>query len=331
MGLETGTYIDSLVATNPVGSTDAVSTLDGHIQLLKSTIKATFPNVTGAVTATQAELNILDGVTSTAAELNALDGITATVTELNYTDGVTSAIQTQLDAKAPSASPTFTGTVTMTGATAVNVPAPSTGSNATTKTYVDAAVAAGAVAGTWVFIKEETASASASVEFKNGVSSVVFDSTYDEYLFVLHKVLPSADDDKLWMRYSTDGGSTYRTTSYYLWGSDYGRASVASADNLSADDEFVISCADVSTHGVGNATTDEVGLTGEYIVYKPSAAGRLVVSGRCGFIPAAGITVPIEGHFYGQSTASEDADAIQFLFSTGNITSGTFRLYGRLK
>ena len=36
--------------------------------------------------------------------------ITATGTELNYVDGVTSAIQTQLDAKAPLASPTLTGT-----------------------------------------------------------------------------------------------------------------------------------------------------------------------------------------------------------------------------
>lgn len=34
-------------------------------------------------------------------------------TELGYLDGVTSAIQTQLDAKAPLASPTFTGTVTL--------------------------------------------------------------------------------------------------------------------------------------------------------------------------------------------------------------------------
>jgi hypothetical protein len=39
------------------------------------------------------------GITATAAELNVLDGITATLAELNYTDGVTSAIQTQLDAK----------------------------------------------------------------------------------------------------------------------------------------------------------------------------------------------------------------------------------------
>jgi len=43
-----------------------------------------------AVTATAAELNILDGVTSTAAELNILDGVTSTTAELNILDGVTS-------------------------------------------------------------------------------------------------------------------------------------------------------------------------------------------------------------------------------------------------
>ena len=55
----------------------------------------------------------LNGVTADAAELNILDGATLTTTELNYVDGVTSAIQTQLDTKAPSANPTFTGTVTL--------------------------------------------------------------------------------------------------------------------------------------------------------------------------------------------------------------------------
>jgi hypothetical protein len=39
--------------------------------------------------------------------------ITATAEELNYTDGVTSNIQTQLNTKAPIASPTFTGSVTI--------------------------------------------------------------------------------------------------------------------------------------------------------------------------------------------------------------------------
>lgn len=52
------------------------------------------------VTATAAELNIMDGVTATAAEINKLDGLTATTAELNYIDGVTSNIQTQIDNKA---------------------------------------------------------------------------------------------------------------------------------------------------------------------------------------------------------------------------------------
>jgi hypothetical protein len=66
---------------------------------------------------TTTELNILDGLTASTAELNIMDGVTATTAELNYVDGVTSAIQTQLNAKSPIASPTFTGTVTIPGFT----------------------------------------------------------------------------------------------------------------------------------------------------------------------------------------------------------------------
>lgn len=89
MGLETATYISDLVATNPVGATDPKSQGDDHIRLVKSTVKATFANITGAVTATHTELNVLDGITASTAELNILDGVTATASELNILDGVT--------------------------------------------------------------------------------------------------------------------------------------------------------------------------------------------------------------------------------------------------
>ena len=49
-----------------------------------------------AITATAAELNIMDGVTSTAAELNILDGVTSTAAEINIIDGNTSATSTTL-------------------------------------------------------------------------------------------------------------------------------------------------------------------------------------------------------------------------------------------
>ena len=82
MALETGTYINSLVSSNPA-STDGLAQADDHIRLLKSTIKSTLPNVTGAITASHTELNALDGVTASATEINKLDGLTASTAQLN--------------------------------------------------------------------------------------------------------------------------------------------------------------------------------------------------------------------------------------------------------
>ena len=89
MGIETFEFIDDLVAANPT-STDNVSEGDDHLRGLKTTLKNTFPNVTGAINPTE--------------------------TELNYVDGVTSAIQTQLDAKSATAT-----TVTKTSTTGSGV------------------------------------------------------------------------------------------------------------------------------------------------------------------------------------------------------------------
>ena len=97
MALETGTFINSLNASNPA-ATDGLAAADDHMRLIKSTIKSTFPNITGAVNATQTELNIMDGVTSSTTEINLLTGVTASTAEINYLDGVTSNIQTQINA-----------------------------------------------------------------------------------------------------------------------------------------------------------------------------------------------------------------------------------------
>ena len=58
MALESGSYINSLNSNNPV-ATDPLAQADDHIRLIKATIKASFPNITGAVTLTQAEINAL--------------------------------------------------------------------------------------------------------------------------------------------------------------------------------------------------------------------------------------------------------------------------------
>jgi len=74
MGLETGTYISQLVATNPL-ATDPISQGDDHLRLIKAVLKNQFSGLSGttAVTADGAEMNLLDGCTATTAELNYLD------------------------------------------------------------------------------------------------------------------------------------------------------------------------------------------------------------------------------------------------------------------
>lgn len=149
MPLESATYINGLNASNPTGA-DTKAEGDDHIRLIKSAVKATFPNLTGAVTADQtelnildgatlstAELNLLDGVTASTAELNLLDGVTATTTEINYIDGVTSPIQTQLAGKADIAGENYTGTHDFSGATAVKAPTKSPGSTGNDVATVD--------------------------------------------------------------------------------------------------------------------------------------------------------------------------------------------------
>ena len=73
MALESGTFIDALNVSNPT-NTDSVSEADNHIRLIKSTIKATFPNLTAAVTLTAAEINALQGLQSLVGQLTAPAG-----------------------------------------------------------------------------------------------------------------------------------------------------------------------------------------------------------------------------------------------------------------
>ena len=97
--LDGTTSIAPNLSTLTIGGTDVTATA-AELNILDGvTATAAELNTLDGVTATTAEINTLDGITATAAELNILDGVTATATELNYVDGVTSSIQTQLDAK----------------------------------------------------------------------------------------------------------------------------------------------------------------------------------------------------------------------------------------
>ena len=167
MTIETALYPTQLNATLPPQS-DIVREGAGHLRLLKTVVKTTFPNLGGAWNATQTEANYIVGVTSPIqTQLNAKGAIAGqtwtgahtfngtnvlsaattigavTPTEITYLSGVTSPIQTQFAAKASLSGATYTGAHNYSGASSVTLPAAtSIGSITSTELgYVDGVTA----------------------------------------------------------------------------------------------------------------------------------------------------------------------------------------------
>lgn len=88
MSVETATYISQLDSTLPAAG-DLKSEGDDHLRLIKSTLKAQFPNIGAtAVTVTAAELNALAGAASTGASIK--------VATQTATDNTTNAASTAM-------------------------------------------------------------------------------------------------------------------------------------------------------------------------------------------------------------------------------------------
>jgi hypothetical protein len=126
---------------NPANTVDlglVVGYNDGtakHAGLVKDTSANTWKLFKGVTTEPATTVDFTQGSLDDL-ELNALTVSSITLgdvsnTEFGYLNGVTSAIQTQLDAKSPLASPTFTGTVTIPDGAALGTPASATLTNAT--------------------------------------------------------------------------------------------------------------------------------------------------------------------------------------------------------
>jgi hypothetical protein len=115
---ENYTTLDGNLSTHNSDTTNVHGIAD-TAELATKTGTETLTNKTISAADNTVTVNLADviDVTASASEVNILDGATLTVTELNYVDGVTSNIQTQLDAKAPLADPTFTGTATTSNLT----------------------------------------------------------------------------------------------------------------------------------------------------------------------------------------------------------------------
>lgn len=155
-----------------------------------------------------------------------------------------------------------------------------------------------------VLLGSATAAISATISFITGINS-----TYSSYIVKMTNIVPASDSRTIFLRFSDDGGSTYKSGA-----SDY-------RTNGAAGAQITL------TPSISNVAS-EGGFSGEVHIYAPSDSGVYT-------------TAYCSGHAYAPTPASSEAvatsgsydtaaaiDGFQFSFSSGNITSGTFKLYG---
>ena len=182
-------------------------------------------------------------------------------------------------------------------------------------------LAADDVGGALQLISTQTASSSSTISFTSGI-----DSTYKEYIIKYINVHPSTGAS-LYMNLSADGGSNYNvtktTSAFRAYHTESGSSSLAYQTGY----DLAQSTGTLRISGLVNATNADESCSGTMHLFEPSSTTFVKH-----FI--------IQTHAYGENSYSHNlfvagyanttsaVNAVQFSLNTGNIDSGTFKLYG---
>jgi hypothetical protein len=183
--------------------------------------------------------------------------------------------------------------------------------------------------GSMVLIKKLTASSSSTLTFLNGSSSVVFDSTYKEYLFTFKNLHPSATAYTLFQ--GTTDGSNYNTAitsstfaAYHDEADSFTALEYRSGGDLAQGTGFQhLNEAD----SIG--TDNDMNMSGYLRIFNPSSTTfvkHFIATCNSVTVEPMNNNTFVAGYFNTTSAIT----GIQFKQNTGNIDAGDICLYGIL-
>jgi len=195
---------------------------------------------------------------------------------------------------------------------------------------ISAITAAAAIpAGAMTLIKEQTASSSSTIDFVDGTSDVVLDSTYPIYIFKFINIHPSGDGVRLQFQGNVAGGSGYNetmtTTSFRAFhneaGNDQNLEYIAGTDQAQGT-----GFQDISDYGGGSGGADETA-SGELWLFGLSSTTYVkhFMARASTYLNSDYQSQKYHAGYFNTTSA---IDEIQFKMDSGNIDSGTIKLYG---
>lgn len=238
-----------------------------------------------------------------------LNGKLLAGTNISFTEGADGADET-LTLDVPAASLTVSGVVE--AATTAEMTAGIAGKYpdaAKVKAHTDAIVI-----GSKILLETQTAASDATIEFTTGI-----DATYKRYEIEITDLVIQTDATSFRMRTSTDGGSTFDSgAGNYNWAKIMFLATTNATDAIASDTYILLS------PNLGNAAGEKTNV--DLTLFDPSAAANTYIGYSLKGMEANPRVANVVGT--GIRSSAADVNAVQFYMSSGNIVSGTFKLYG---
>jgi len=181
--------------------------------------------------------------------------------------------------------------------------------------------------GSKVLIKTLDASNDANVDFEHGSAGVVIDSTYPIYIFDFLNIHPANDDVNLMFQANGAGETGFNetiTSAHFraTTGEDGSSSAVAyiSGGHLAQETSYQLIAG-----SIGN--DNDQGVSGELVIYNPSST-TFVKHFTGNFQSIAHSNRTNNQYPTGYFNTTTALDQFIFKFSSGNISTGTFKLYG---
>jgi hypothetical protein len=174
---------------------------------------------------------------------------------------------------------------------------------------------AGSAGGSFTLLEQHAASATAALDFTTAITSA-----YDTYQIEIVSIIPATVGASLQLQVSLDGGSTWETTNYNTQLRYLADNSGASATGSVPNNAPLMSIAtNLSTSASG-------GVSGRLTLYDPLAvAPNKVIQGTVLLMQQTTIRYMFDLALWYTGGA---VNALRFKMDSGNIASGTIRVYG---
>ena len=176
--------------------------------------------------------------------------------------------------------------------------------------------------GSLVLIATQTASSSSTISFTSGI-----DSTYKEYIFKFIDIHPATDGASFQFNMSIDTGSNYNVTKTTTYFTAYNYESGGTPALTYATNVDLAQSTAFQNVNSGVGSDNDQCAVGTLHLFDPSNTTFVKHFLTCGnTYESSDLNSNVFVAGYGNTTSA--VDAVQFKFSSGNIDSGTIKLYG---